>query len=110
MVDVTPLRYVVLRHDGIDNPHFDVMWESSPGSALVTIRTEEWPMREPARFERVGDHRREYLEYEGPVSGGRGHVRRVARGTCRHQSDVDGGTVLRFDVGLTVRIPRSAGG
>ena len=32
--------------------------------------------------ELIGDHRREYLEYEGPVSGGRGEVRRVAGGEC----------------------------
>jgi CRP-like cAMP-binding protein len=28
------------------------------------------------------DHRREYLDYEGPISGDRGYVRRVAEGTC----------------------------
>ena len=32
--------------------------------------------------ERIADHRREYLEYEGPVSGGRGEVCRVAEGEC----------------------------
>lgn len=34
------------------------------------------------RAERLADHRREYLTYEGPVSGGRGRVRRVAEGVC----------------------------
>jgi hypothetical protein len=33
----------------------------------------------PAR--RIQDHRRFYLDYEGPVSGNRGHVTRVDRGT-----------------------------
>lgn len=32
----------------------------------------------PAR--RIGDHRRAYLTYEGPVSGNRGTVSRVAQG------------------------------
>lgn len=31
--------------------------------------------------ERLADHRLEYLEYEGPVSGDRGTVRRVDAGT-----------------------------
>lgn len=30
--------------------------------------------------ERMKDHRNAYLDYDGPVSGGRGSVRRVARG------------------------------
>jgi hypothetical protein len=30
--------------------------------------------------EHLGDHRREYLHYEGPVSGGRGHVIRIDSG------------------------------
>jgi len=33
----------------------------------------------PAR--RIGDHRKAYLDYEGPLSGGRGAVRRVDSGT-----------------------------
>ena len=32
-------------------------------------------------MEPLGEHRREYLTYEGPVSGGRGEVKRVAGGT-----------------------------
>src|SRR5262249_41898667 len=31
----------------------------------------------------LGDHRLAYLDYEGPVSGNRGTVRRVDRGTYR---------------------------
>ena len=76
----TPLRYVVLRHEGVPEPHFDVMWESSPGSALTTVRAREWPVAGDAPLERLPDHRRHYLDYEGPVSGNRGHVRRVASG------------------------------
>jgi hypothetical protein len=33
--------------------------------------------------EPLGDHRREYLEYEGPISGDRGHVVRIDYGTYR---------------------------
>ena len=103
------LRYVVLLHDGIAKPHFDLMFESSPGSALVTLRCDEWPVRDPGRMERIGDHRREYLDYEGQVSGGRGFVRRVASGTCELDAGPGVSLVLRLDNGLTLRIPRSAG-
>ena len=31
-----PLRYVILWHDGVAEPHFDLMFETLPGSALAT--------------------------------------------------------------------------
>lgn len=36
----------------------------------------------PSAFtaERIPDHRRRYLDFEGPISGGRGSVRRIAEG------------------------------
>jgi hypothetical protein len=37
--------------------------------------------------EELGGHRRDYLEYEGPVSGGRGHVVRIDRGTYSTRSE-----------------------
>jgi hypothetical protein len=33
------------------------------------------------RAELLGDHRSDYLDYEGPVSGERGHVTRIDTGT-----------------------------
>ncbi len=46
-----------------------------PGCPLLSIAP-------PASFtaERIADHRRLYLDYEGPISGGRGEVRRIAAG------------------------------
>ena len=76
------LRYVVLRHDGVPEPHFDLMVEAAPGSKLVTWRSPQWPVCGEANLTRLGEHRRDYLEYEGPVSNDRGTVRRVAGGTC----------------------------
>src|SRR5215212_5227917 len=74
------LRYVILRHEGVPEPHFDLMFETSPGSALSTWRSRAWPPgTEPV--ESLPDHRSEYLAYEGPVSNGRGHVKRVQVGT-----------------------------
>jgi hypothetical protein len=39
--------------------------------------------------DRLPDHRLAYLEYEGPVSGERGAVRRLDRGECRVLIDSD---------------------
>ena len=37
--------------------------------------------------EQLGPHRRDYLEYEGQVSGGRGHVVRIDGGTYSTKSE-----------------------
>ncbi|MEO1007932.1 MAG: hypothetical protein AAFX79_05160 [Planctomycetota bacterium] len=84
-----PIRLptVLLRHDLPDGTrHFDWMLaaEPDPDSPLVTFRVEERIDRGPPAFraERLADHRRRYLDYEGPISGGRGRVSRVASGEC----------------------------
>jgi hypothetical protein len=77
------LRYVVLRHEGVEEPHYDLMFETSPGSALVTWRSPRWPIEVDTPLVRLKEHRREYLDYEGPVSGGRGEVRRIVGGYYR---------------------------
>ncbi len=74
------LRYVILRHDGIPEPHFDLMFESAPGSLLMTWRSPNWPIERETPLVKLDDHRRDYLDYQGPVSGNRGHVTRVAAG------------------------------
>jgi len=59
------------------------MIQRSAGGTLVTFRVQERIDRPGVgRFvaERLPDHRSAYLDYEGPVSGGRGTVRRVAAG------------------------------
>ena len=77
-----PLRYVILWHDGVRDPHFDLMFETLPGSALSTWRSPVWPIKGPTPLTRLREHRREYLEFEGEVSGSRGRVQRVTSGTC----------------------------
>jgi hypothetical protein len=99
-----PLRYVILRHEGVDPPHFDLMFETSPGSALATWRSPEWPLRLGTPVTHLPDHREWYLNYEGEVSNQRGWVRRVASGTHRINDDhpvllvtqLEDGTVLRL--------------
>jgi len=97
-------RFVLLYHDcpsGVPRPsHYDLMLES--GGVLRTWVLTELPrdwaalasrlslagVESPSiaagnsvAAERLGDHRLAYLEYEGPVSGGRGSVSRLDGGT-----------------------------
>ena len=81
-------RFVVLRHEcqpGFGKPsHWDLMLED--GAALLTWSLLELPTPGGAAVaaQRLPEHRLVYLEFEGPLSRGRGEVRRVAAGDlCR---------------------------
>lgn len=80
-------RVVLLRHDLPDgSSHFDWLLEPREGLPLIAFRVaHRLDLVTPAEFsaQRIPDHRREYLDYQGPVSGGRGTVSRVAQGLCR---------------------------
>jgi len=80
---MTPVRYVILHHTDVSEPHFDLMFETAPGSQLATWRSEIWPIESPTTVTRLRDHRRLYLEYEGPISDHRGAVQRVTDGQCQ---------------------------
>ena len=105
------LRFVVLRHEGVPEPHFDLMFETAPGSLLATWRAAEWPLRNGTPLERLPDHRRAYLDYEGPVSQNRGHVKRVAAG---NHSLIESNTLADFCVilvtGERYRLPQQGSG
>jgi hypothetical protein len=75
-----PLKYVVLRHEGIQEPHFDLLFETRPGSDLATWRASEWPITAATEFTPLRPHRRAYLQYEGLISGDRGTVQRLHTG------------------------------
>jgi len=77
-----PLRYVILRHEHVSDAHYDLMFETLPGSMLATWRSVAWPIESPTPLLRLRDHRRLYLNYEGDLTGGRGSVQRIAEGTC----------------------------
>ena len=77
------LHFVVLRHEGVADPHFDLLVEADPEQLLLAWRCPQWPPQGGLMLHRLPDHRRIYLSYEGPVTGGRGHVTRVAGGECR---------------------------
>ena len=80
---MTPLRYVVLHHCDVAEPHFDLMFETYPGSMLATWRSQQWPIEHTKPLTRLRDHRRLYLDYEGDIAGDRGNVTRVAEGNCQ---------------------------
>ncbi len=72
-------RFVVLEHTW-NGVHFDVMLENA--GALRTWAVDEEIRPEIALKARaLPDHRLVYLDYEGPISGDRGHVRQWDRGT-----------------------------
>jgi hypothetical protein len=76
------VRFVILRHDGIARPHFDLMIESEPGGPLETWRSDLWPIIAPTQLVHLPPHRRAYLDYEGPISNDRGQVHQVEAGGC----------------------------
>ena len=91
----SPARFVILEHRRGD-VHWDVMLER--GESLRT-----WAVDEPIAAEAIlparslPDHRLAYLDYEGPISGDRGAVRRIAAGTYRPIEWADDRIVLYLD-------------
>ena len=77
------VRFVVLFHTQRQGDHFDLMIDD--GSWLATWKTREAPETAcdgEMDCLRIGDHRRIYLDYEGPVSGDRGDVKQHDAGQC----------------------------
>ena len=68
-------RFVILEHDHPEL-HWDLMLEA--GEVLRTWRLSRPPETSGATIDAlaIGDHRKAYLDDEGPVSGGRGSVKR----------------------------------
>jgi hypothetical protein len=86
------LRFVILEHDH-PHRHWDLMLEA--GQILRTWRLAQPPQTSSAvKAERSFDHRLLYLDYEGPVSGERGHVARWDFGTFRWLEDKPGAVVI----------------
>jgi hypothetical protein len=81
--------FVVLRHDCADGTwHYDWMILRTDRGMdidrpLLTFRIEVLPTQvDSFEAERIADHRRVYLDYEGEISGGRGSVRRLVGGSA----------------------------
>jgi hypothetical protein len=104
------MRYLVLHHTGIPQPHFDLMFERSEGSMLNTFRLPAWPLTGVVMIERLADHRRDYLTYEGPLSGDRGTVKRVAGGTFRFRTQSEDALTLDLDRDVRVILNKTDDG
>jgi hypothetical protein len=87
-------RFVVLEHDH-PHRHWDFMLQWGP--ALRTWRLADEPRaRLSTPCESLSDHRLAYLDYEGPVSGGRGVVSRVLAGDYRIVHDTAGALTVEL--------------
>jgi hypothetical protein len=87
-------RFVVLEHDH-PSLHWDFMLEA--GGVLRTWRLSALPEAGRAVAAAASfDHRLAYLDYEGPVSGGRGQVRRRDAGTFEWLRDEPGRIAVRL--------------
>jgi hypothetical protein len=102
--------YVVLRHQTPDgSAHLDWMLATTDDlpdpdvRSLVTFRTPVIPGQADAfDAERIPDHRVHYLTYEGPLSGGRGDVRRIAAGSVVWIRNDDAAMTVCLDDALTL--------
>ena len=81
-------RFALLEHDH-PSPHLDLLFEA--GEVLWAWRLEALPAPGGAAAStRNFDHRLLYLDYEGPISGGRGSVRRLDGGWFEWVERADG--------------------
>jgi hypothetical protein len=100
-------RYVILRHDtppGFPRPaHWDFMLEE--GNYLRCWALMESPDSSLSQqAEALGDHRLAFLDYEGPLTGDRGSVRRWDQGTYDPVSNISGEDQLVLELtGARVR-------
>ncbi|MCC6680006.1 MAG: hypothetical protein IT445_03795 [Phycisphaeraceae bacterium] len=80
----------LLLHKLAESEHYDWLIARPDQDRLWTARlwqpSGQW--RELGSFEliEIPPHRREYLTYQGPISGDRGHVQRIDAGTVRIES------------------------
>ena len=105
--EVTIRRFAILTHN---HPffHWDLLLEAGEVAWTWRLLDEPGPDR-TVRAERIGDHRLLYLDYAGPVSGGRGEVARWDAGTYRivHETDEQLTVWLSGDRGeIRLTLPR----
>jgi hypothetical protein len=87
-------RFVVLEHHwrGV---HWDLMLQW--GETLRTWALEHSPLTTgPIPATPLPDHRLRYLDYEGPISGGRGSVVQWDRGTYELLAETESGVQVRL--------------
>jgi hypothetical protein len=92
-------RFVILEHDW-PQLHWDLLLEAGPVLRAWRLLDEPGPGRTVAAQTHT-DHRLLYLEYEGPVSGGRGTVRQWDAGTFNWIEDGERVVILLQGAKLT---------
>lgn len=84
-------RFAILYHDQIEKPHWDLMLEHKKHLATwqVASNPQIWPSA-PLTCTKIFDHRKKYLDYEGPLSAGSGEVQQIETGyyTSRIITDI----------------------
>ncbi|MCB9853118.1 MAG: hypothetical protein H6819_08480 [Phycisphaerales bacterium] len=83
--DRSSRRFVVLFHaHPTEGDHYDLLIETDAALASwrVLDRPESATTNRSIACIQIPDHRREYLDYEGPVSGDRGDVKQHDAGHC----------------------------
>jgi hypothetical protein len=94
-------RFVILRHEVAESSlqqrgdHFDVMLET--GGVLATWAFPSLPrVGKTVVGDRLKDHRLEYLNLEGPISGDRGSVARKLAGSYRVRKRMEWGVRIEL--------------
>lgn len=87
---MTTGTFALLEHATVDGVHWDFLLDLGD-ERLAAWRLAQHPGEQPGTIaaERIGDHRRVYLEFEGEISGGRGVVRRIDRGRAHFERNED---------------------
>ena len=92
-----PRRVVILHHLAPSGEHWDLMIEEA--HVLLTWQLAAEPISRdacPIDAVRINDHRKTYLDYQGPISSGRGMVTRIDTGRCEILSSDDHTVNLEF--------------
>jgi hypothetical protein len=95
-------RFVILEHTlpppATPAVHWDLVVEVPGAERLSTWRLAANPLQvtDPIPAERIQDHRRLYLEFEGELTGGRGRVRQIEHGRAELAELCDDEAVLNL--------------
>jgi hypothetical protein len=87
-------RFAILSHDH-PFPHWDLLLEENDVCRTWRLLSSIDSAKVIAA-EQMFDHRLMYLDYAGPISGGRGHVTQWDRGTYERLDEQDDSCMVRL--------------
>ena len=92
------VRFVIQIHSGCGPTHYDLMLERPEALATWQVASSPAELAPGGSLaaRRLGDHRKAYLTYEGPVSGGRGQVAILDAGSYEPVASADGRWLVRL--------------